>query len=345
MNSTNLREIFSRILIFFLSLALTLFVAEFALRFFRTPGYYDMHFQFPDEDFYDLVHQKSSTPGLPYELRPNVESKAFKNKAFSYQITTNSLGMRDLAEPTSVLNPATTTRIAVVGDSIAFGAGVNDGETFSAVMEKMLNSSTSGKKEEIEVLNLAVGGYSARNYLQVVKHKALPLKPQIIIISYCLNDPELDLTQPLHSFFRSRAWYEHLYLWKQYYRAQIRVKELFFGNGDYIRYLHRYPPSWDSVVTSFREISALTKEKNISVYLVVMPHIPVLGSKPYKYLDLHQQVCDATKTVGFSCFDLYPAFANYTPADLWISYNDGHPNALGHQIIAQQIVNQLTGSI
>jgi hypothetical protein len=70
----------------------------------------------------------------------------------------NSIGLRgpELVIP----KPEDRFRILVIGDSLTFGWGVNDPETFCALVESTLND---GKKmHRVEVVNGGVSGYTTR---------------------------------------------------------------------------------------------------------------------------------------------------------------------------------------
>lgn len=69
--------------------------------------------------------------------------------------------------------------IAVLGDSFAMGWGVNDKETFSAVLESLLDR---------PVYNLAVSGYGTIRELIRFKNSGLAESVDTVIIQYCYND-------------------------------------------------------------------------------------------------------------------------------------------------------------
>tara|TARA_Y100000591_G_C21823047_1_gene694829 strand:- start:749 stop:1729 length:981 start_codon:yes stop_codon:yes gene_type:complete len=69
--------------------------------------------------------------------------------------------------------------IAVLGDSHAMGWGVNDNDTFSAILEKKINR---------PVYNLAVSGYGTPRELIRLEKSNLISKVNTIIIQYCYND-------------------------------------------------------------------------------------------------------------------------------------------------------------
>ena len=69
--------------------------------------------------------------------------------------------------------------IAVLGDSFAMGWGVNDDETFSAILEKKIDK---------PVYNLAVSGYGTIRELIRFEKSGLVDAVDTIIIQYCYND-------------------------------------------------------------------------------------------------------------------------------------------------------------
>ena len=73
------------------------------------------------------------------------------------------------------------TRVVVLGDSVAFGLGVSDEETFSSVLDARDNG--------IEVANLAVQGYGPDQEMLVLAHEGLRYEPDVVVLAFCLaND-------------------------------------------------------------------------------------------------------------------------------------------------------------
>ena len=76
---------------------------------------------------------------LPYELIPNLDTHHIGHThEFDYKITTNSLGLR--GEEVETVKPEDSYRVLMLGDSMTFGWGVENEETFSSVLEQRLNS-------------------------------------------------------------------------------------------------------------------------------------------------------------------------------------------------------------
>ena len=98
------------------------------------------------------------------------------------KITINSSGLRSPEIDTS------KEHILVLGDSLAFGYGLSDKETFSHFLEKRLHS----KYKNIQVLNLGVSGYGVDQYYLFLKRHIENLNPKIIIVLICSRNDLLD---------------------------------------------------------------------------------------------------------------------------------------------------------
>lgn len=98
---------------------------------------------------------------------------------FIYSI--NSLGYRGPLIPIS--NKYLRYNIVILGDSYAFGTGVNDGEELSAVMQRTL-------KDNFDVINLSVGGYGLTQEIRRYYEFGQLYQPEFVILQFCSNDPE-----------------------------------------------------------------------------------------------------------------------------------------------------------
>ncbi len=91
-------------------------------------------------------------------------------------MTTNKLGFR------GAMPRGGRPLIACIGDSHTFGFGVNDHETWPAVLGTALRNPSA------EVLNFGVGGYGPTNELIRMQEDALPYEPDIVVWQWFMND-------------------------------------------------------------------------------------------------------------------------------------------------------------
>ena len=133
--------------------------------------------------FYELHAEESSnvySQEYGWELR-----RGFRGIDFGEMATVNSRGYRG-REHTSA-KPAGRTRVLMLGDSIAYGAGVEDDATFSSLLE-------SGGR--FDVVNLAVGGYGTDQELLRLEREGLAYRPDLVVLNFCLFSDFTDNALP-----------------------------------------------------------------------------------------------------------------------------------------------------
>lgn len=114
---------------------------------------------------------------LFYKPRPGLCE--FKNVEFSTVLTFDEMGFRQSGLSDEKVRRPTHSRIVVLGDSQAMGWGVQDHETFAAVL---------AHEYGFEVFNLAVSSYgTARELLRLQKEFSLQ-QDDIVVIQYHPND-------------------------------------------------------------------------------------------------------------------------------------------------------------
>lgn len=107
-------------------------------------------------------------------------------------ISTDSAGRRVPAGP----HPdASATRVAVLGDSIAFGAGVDDGETFANLL---------GARAGWTVANFAVPGWGTDQSTLRYEQEARGWRPSIVVLNVCLANDLAD--NMLAHYLYDPAW-------------------------------------------------------------------------------------------------------------------------------------------
>jgi len=129
-------------------------------------------------------------PDLIYSLRPGAAS-TWKFKQFDQVVQINSLGLRDREVGPKV---AGELRVLVLGDSMTFGHGVRDEETWPNQLEKIL-SGNSGKK--VDVINAAVKGYGTDHQYKFFRDRLVSLKPDILVLAVYGNDLVDNISHPL----------------------------------------------------------------------------------------------------------------------------------------------------
>lgn len=129
---------------------------------------------------------------IQYKLKPNIDVEAVNpfneievEKHVTFRIRSNGDGFRD--DPFPPKSPG-KVRIVTIGDSSTFGWGSERENTFQALLQERLDRWQPGR---FEILNLGIPGHNSRHGTGMLVHYALPLQPDLLIISYGANDPRL----------------------------------------------------------------------------------------------------------------------------------------------------------
>ncbi len=118
-------------------------------------------------------------PDMTYMLQPNSDFVTF-----GVPFRTNELGFRD--GPIVPKSP-NMFRILCVGDSVTFGTGVTNEETFPNVLERQLQQYTL-PGIVVDVINAGVSAYNARNIRGLLEYYLSQLKPDVVVYIFVEND-------------------------------------------------------------------------------------------------------------------------------------------------------------
>ncbi|MBI2094909.1 MAG: SGNH/GDSL hydrolase family protein [Candidatus Omnitrophica bacterium] len=130
--------------------------------------------------------QAGPTPiaGLPYENTPDARFWRYDPEAGLNYYEHNSFGMRGSA--TTFEKPPGIFRIAFIGDSVAHGGNVSQGQTTADYLGLFLGDRQDGRK--YEVLNFGVASFGLREYSILLEKKAFLFSPDLVLVGLCLND-------------------------------------------------------------------------------------------------------------------------------------------------------------
>lgn len=127
------------------------------------------------------LHQVEPDAPWLYRGLPGAEARARATGDVLYRI--NADGFRDIARERARSGDA--LRIGVLGDSIAFGYGVEVGDRFTEQLEAELRR-LSGRA--VEVLNFGVAGYNAYNEAALFIGLLADYELDLVLVQFCVND-------------------------------------------------------------------------------------------------------------------------------------------------------------
>ena len=142
---------------------------------------------FPATSLDKIIVMLKQDPTLFWRQKLNI-----KTKFQGYDVATDWMGLRN--KNLSRAKKVGITRIICLGASPTFGWGVNYEDTYSFQLERLLNRNS---KRSFEVINAGEIGYSSYQGLLLLKNEIIKLNPDIITVSYGLNDIDK------YRFFRS----------------------------------------------------------------------------------------------------------------------------------------------
>ena len=107
-----------------------------------------------------------------YVMRPSQTCYSMEAK-----VTINSLGFRG-KEPTSDYD-SKDLRVLVLGNSLTFGAGMDDDSTYPSQLERMLRERYPGR---VAVINAGTPAFQIRQYIAFLEKKLTDLRPNLVIL-------------------------------------------------------------------------------------------------------------------------------------------------------------------
>ncbi len=125
--------------------------------------------------------QINPNPRIIYELIPNLDVNYVR------PVHTNGAGFRSAEIP--LQKPPRTVRIIGLGDSIMFGFGVGDDETFMSVLPTRL--AAQHPELDWQAINTAVPGYNTVMEVETLEAKCLAYEPDIVIVNFVGGDDDL----------------------------------------------------------------------------------------------------------------------------------------------------------
>ncbi|MCX5700972.1 MAG: SGNH/GDSL hydrolase family protein [Candidatus Omnitrophica bacterium] len=258
--------------------------------------------------------QSSNNQKILYDLKPNAKIKF--NGVFikipSSTIEISSQGIRDYEYP--IQKERGKYRIIILGDSIAFGWGIELQQTLSKELERSLNK--AGKR--YEVLNFSVPTYNTVQEVETLTTKCLAYNPDLVIFVVTENDKE-----PLCNYYYPFSFlrYSPDFIYKSHFITAMM--------GMFVNYSRHINSSESAIKKGLIEIDQAIKKLDESTKANNIKVLFYRGNRPWLRMILAKYGLDANIIDSKINFQAQP--------ELVIEKNDGHPSAVGHRMMAQEI--------
>jgi hypothetical protein len=279
----------------------------------------------------------SPNPEIIYELIPNLAGIRFK----SQPLRTNARGFRGPEHPEE---PAPgTIRIVGIGDSVMFGWGVRERQSYPRILERMLNRDLQGVR--VEVINTAVPGYNTAMEVATLEAKGVAFRPDWVIVDFVTNDLGLPnfIARDSDPFSLRRS-----FLWEFVSarlagrpggdrRGPLALAPRHESGFDFASRPDRVPPEYRAMVglsgyrRAMERLAARRDQHGFRVLVVSSGHIP-------------DDVAEVCRQLAFPTFVAVPdverymqqhGIEEYQGSDLTVGESDPHPSAIQHRIIAE----------
>jgi hypothetical protein len=344
------KQVALSVLVVAVSVLLTLLVFELGLRFigFRSAVLDAKMFDVMDDDL------------LPYVLHPGYEGYFDGGK-----VTVAGDGNRAVPLPSKTLQD-NYEELVLLGDSVVFGQGLDDGYTIGAYMQKKLSS------KSIRVAMIGAPGYTSWNeFAALLRYRNLP-KVKTVVLVYVGNDITMD-----NDYFKFRQtggrttrgrqmdrniWQEFLHAANHNSRVVFAVTQgvnrlihltnsrVVFAVADRLMELiyrigpEPYEGDEPALAYSMEAIKKMHEECAVrGIDLVVAIHRDGFYYRSRKVAEEYERKLSvALEAIGVDHFVLRSAAKKLDYHQFVLAFNDGHPSAVANEIIADEIVAHLS---
>ncbi len=235
-------------------------------------------------------------------------------------------------------------RIAVLGDSFAFGMGVRNEDLFTELVERELNTDSS---RGVEVYNFALPGIGTEHERALYEHVVCYFNPDIVIVWYVLNDVNGPSTN-----FVNWSHDDHLPSLRKHWLFldfALGTFERILSHRNTLREINRAHvlghPGFQSVSTGLEGIAETASSDGTLTYLFVHPWLHRNRDGTYPFANAHDAVIALAEEKGFHCTDLTPCFVGSDVDSLLVHSMDHHPNETAHKLVAEVVQDVLWESI
>jgi len=237
---------------------------------------------------------------------------------------------------------ANATRILFVGDSMTFGAGVEQEQCFVHLVEQKLNH--AGPLRFVTI-NAGQPGTDPVEQLDLLAATTAALHPDIIVHVLYPNDLGHDLYEDLKKIhalqYRKSFPAQISHLWRLIER-RIRYDRVFDQTVAYFRggdSPFKQQRAWKRLRRGVIQAKQIADRNHARYVIVMFPWLARLDDYPLQ--DVHIRIRNLAHELGVPFFDLLDTFKGKNARNMRISIIDEHPSPQGHRIAANALAEFL----
>lgn len=296
-----------------------------------------------------------------------IEPASPPGTTYGKAIHKNSLGLRD--REFAIPKPDSVYRILVLGDSFAWGVGLENEHTIPKLLETRLNTERPAKR--FEVINAAVPGHNTVEELALLEDIGLRYEPDMVIVLYNLNDIEFKATMALEGYDQTKVVpvveidpgeditsfsknkglrgfilsIERISAFTRFLVPRVGrvmrqlglihsvefswVEKLFQGYVD-------ENPGWAESKRALKGIKRVVEQTKGTMLVALYPLM--VDTHDYQGRHVHQTIASYCDSERIPFVDLLPLFEGHDARTFWVNFMDSHPNEEVHRLVAERLL-------
>lgn len=302
-------------------------------------------------------HMYSMVNDYHWRLTPN-STVRFVTDYYDIQVNANSYGIRDSEYSDK---DASTYRILGLGDSFAFGWGVNQEDSFYKQLQSKLASSDLLKrvnKENAEVINAGIPGFGTYEALEMLESLGRQYSPDLIVLAMYegndyLNNKSAPRKREIYQGYLKDIDTSNESELSKYAKTVSILYSALHDIFNRVREKMRFKHSIEKTKTYLKDLKKYSDELNAPVFIFIIPdQDPEFYSRSAimrKYDDIvaGMNLYDAREELLLFGEDndiniqlLSSKFEN-NGNEIALDKNDSHFNEQGHKLAASELLQWL----
>lgn len=266
------------------------------------------------------------------------------NRRILDSVQRNSLGFRD-RDYKGVRPPPGFTRLTLLGDSFAFGAGISDDE---AVFPELIEKKWNARGRRVQIMNASLPGAGTWKELALYRRTERDFHAQFVLLVFFANDVETTHNSALSDRIAApslplpAAWSEYSYL-LHFLNLRARILQERRGRrmsyGQYVRKLYADPDTLGIHDEAMEYVARETAQNGARLIVAYLPLISPRGGDMFPEAAAHIRM--ECRRVKAPLIDLTPALTALPPEKVRISNHDAHLSVIAHRAVADALARDL----